>query len=212
VDIFKQISESLQKGDVKSVTDFTKTAINDHSPPKEILDRGLIAGMNVIGEKFRNREIFLPEVLIAARAMHAGIELLKPLLIMEGVASRGKIILGTVKGDLHDIGKNLVGIMLKGAGYEVIDLGKDVSPEIFVGIAVQENARVIGMSALLTTTMSSMQDVIDLLSEKKLNGSIKTIVGGAPVSEKFAREIGAHSYAKDATAAVDQVNKLIMED
>ena len=168
-----------------------------------------MAGMNVVGEQFRKREIFLPDVLLAARAMYAGLDLLKPHLASEGVPSRGKIVLGTVKGDLHDIGKNLVGILLKGAGFEVIDLGHDVAPEAFVDAAVREGARLIGMSALLTTTMTRMRDVVALVEERGLRGKVRTIVGGAPVNADFAREIGADDYACDAADAVDRVRALL---
>jgi 5-methyltetrahydrofolate--homocysteine methyltransferase len=165
--------------------------------------------MNVVGEQFRQREIFLPDVLLSARAMYAGLDVLKPHLASEGVASRGRVVIGTVKGDLHDIGKNLVGIMLKGAGFEVIDLGHDVSPEAFVEAAVREGAPLIGMSALLTTTMTRMKDVVALLRERGLAGKVRTIVGGAPVSADFAREIGADDYACDAATAVDRVVALL---
>ena len=154
-------------------------------------------------------EIFLPEVLLAAKAMYAGMDLLKPLLIRDGIPSIGKVVIGSVRGDLHDIGKNLVGIMLKGAGFEVIDLGHDVSPERFVRTAQAENAAVIGMSALLTTTMPAMREVVDLVRAEKLDGRISTIVGGAPVSEAFAKDIGADAYGFDAAKAVVVVKDLV---
>jgi 5-methyltetrahydrofolate--homocysteine methyltransferase len=178
-------------------------------PAGDVLQQGLVAGMGVVGEQFRLREIFLPDVLLSARAMYAGLGVLKPHLASEGVASRGKVVIGTVKGDLHDIGKNLVGIMLKGAGFEVIDLGHDVAPEAFVEAAVREGAPLIGMSALLTTTMTRMRDVVALLRERGLAGRVRTIVGGAPVSAEFAREIGADDYACDAATAVDRVVSLL---
>jgi 5-methyltetrahydrofolate--homocysteine methyltransferase len=165
--------------------------------------------MNVVGELFRRHEIFLPEVLLAARAMQRGIDLLKPLMIGEGIPAVGKVVIGTAHGDLHDIGKNLVGIMLKGAGIEVIDLGNDVSAERFVDAAVEAGAPVIGISALLTTTMSSMKGVVDLLRERGLAGKIRTIIGGAPVSKDFADEIGADAYGYDAANAVEQVKSLL---
>ncbi|MFQ5822942.1 MAG: corrinoid protein [bacterium] len=208
MDLLKQISEFLQQGDDEKVFELTKQAIEQNISPKAILDTGLIAGMNIIGEQFRKHEIFLPEVLIAAKAMYAGIDQLKPLLIKEGIPSIGKIVIGTVHGDLHDIGKNLVGIMLKGAGFEVIDLGKDVPAEKFVETAKMEQAKVIGMSALLTTTMPVMKKVIENLQEKGLNGTINTIIGGAPLSEEYAREIGADAYAFDAAKAVECVKML----
>jgi len=207
--LLEQISTSLQQGEDKQVFELTKKAIEGGVPVKEILDNGLIAGMNIIGEQFRKHEIFLPEVLLAARAMYAGMDQLKPLIVKEGIPSIGKVVLGTVQGDLHDIGKNLVGIMLKGAGFEIIDLGKDVPPEEFVETAVREGAEVIGMSTLLTTTTPMMTQVIELLKEKGLDSTIKTIVGGAPVSEELARGIGADSYGYDAANAVERVKELM---
>jgi 5-methyltetrahydrofolate--homocysteine methyltransferase len=207
--ILTDISNGLQQGEDERVGELTREAADQGLPPKEILDDGLIAGMNVVGEKFRTHEIFLPEVLMAARAMYAGMDILKPLLAKEGVASRGKVVIGTVRGDLHDIGKNLVAIMLRGAGYEVIDLGNDVSPEKFVEAAVDQGAELIGMSALLTTTMPVMKEVTSLLEERGLQGSIRTIVGGAPVSDEFARQIGADAYAYDAASAVERVRALV---
>lgn len=207
--ILQQMSEFLQEGNESKVFELTELAIRQDIPPKDILDKGLISGMNVVGEKFREHEIFLPEVLMAAKAMYAGMNQLKPLLIEEGIPSQGKVVLGTVQGDLHDIGKNLVSIMLQGAGYEVIDLGKGVSPEKFIEAADAENASVIGMSALLTTTMPTMKKVIDLLKEKKLSGTIKTIIGGAPVSAGYARHIGADAYAYDAASAIIKIKELV---
>ena len=204
-----KIAEALQVGDDKVVYENTQKAIDKGTPAKTILDDGLIAGMNVISEKFRNHEIFLPHVLLAAKAMYAGMDLLKPLFIKEEVPSRGKIVIGTVKGDLHDIGKNLVGIMLKGAGFEVIDLGKDVSVENFIDTAEKENADVIGMSALLTTTQPVMKKVIEKLKEKGLDNKIKTIVGGAPLSSEYADLIGANAYSYDAANAVLSVGELV---
>jgi len=162
----------------------------------------------VVGKKFGANEIFLPEVLLSARAMNAGMDLIKPLLIAEDVPSLGKVVVGTVKGDLHDIGKNLVGIMLKGAGFDVIDLGSDVAPQQFVDTAASEGAMAVGLSALLTTTMSGMKDVVELVRERKLQNQIKIVIGGAPVSQDFADEIGADAYGYDAANAVDIVKGL----
>lgn len=209
MDILNRIAESLQKGDDPQVGTLTGEALAQGVPAGDILQNGLIAGMNVVGEQFRLREIFLPDVLLAARAMYAGLDLLRPHLAKEGVPLRGKVVLGTMKGDLHDIGKNLVGIMLKGAGFEVIDLGHDVAPEAFVDAAVREGAPLIGMSALLTTTMARMKEVVELVAERGLSGQIKTIVGGAPVSPDFAREIGANDYAGDGATAVERVKALL---
>ena len=204
-----KMAKALQVGDDKVVYENTQKAIEQGIPAKTILDDGLIAGMNVISEKFRKHEIFLPHVLLAAKAMYAGMDLLKPLFIKDKIPSRGKIVIGTVQGDLHDIGKNLVGIMLKGAGFDVIDLGKDVSVENFIDAAEKEDANVIGMSALLTTTQPVMKKVVEKLKEKGLNNKIKTIVGGAPLSSEYADLIGADAYSYDAANAVVSVSELV---
>lgn len=209
MELLNQISQALQQGDEDKVDELTKRAISEKLPAKAILEQGLIAGMNVVGDRFARHEIFLPDVLLAAKAMYRGMEELKPLLVREDVRPMGKVVIGTVQGDLHDIGKNLVGIMLKGAGFEVIDLGKSVSPEKFVEAALQANASVIGMSALLTTTMSVMKRVTDLIEQRNLKGRIKTVVGGAPVTKEFAREIGADGYAYDAANSVVCVKQLV---
>ena len=209
MEILKEISTQLQLGDDDKVFELTKQAIEQKIDPKIILSDGLVSGMNVIGEQFRNHDIFLPEVLLAAKAMYAGIDQLKPLFIKEDMPTLGKIVIGTVKGDLHDLGKNLVGIMLKGAGFDVIDLGKDVSPERFVETALKEDAKLIGMSALLTTTMPMMKVVIDLLKQKNLKGKIKTVIGGAPITEEYAKEIGADAYAFDASKSIECVKYLL---
>ncbi len=205
MDILTQISEALQKGEAEEVSRLTREAIEQKLDAKTILDNGLIVGMAVVGEKFKAHEIFLPDVLLAAKAMYAGLDLLKPLLIAGEVPTLGKVVLGTVQGDLHDIGKNLVGIMLKGAGFEIVDLGKDVSPETFVEAAQQHQAQVIGMSALLTTTMPTMKKVIELVKNRGLYGKVKILVGGAPLSAGYAREIGADAYCYDAMKAVECV-------
>jgi len=209
MDLLKQLSEALQQGDHQRVAGLTREAIDQNTPAVSILDDGLIGGMDVIGDRFRRHEIFLPEVLMAAKAMYSGLELLKPLLIKDGIPSQGKVVIGSVQGDTHDIGKNLVGIMLTGAGFEVIDLGSDVAPERFVETASSEGAPVIGMSALLTTTMSVMKQVVELARERGLSDRVKIIVGGAPVSKQFAEEIGADSYGFDAANAVDRIKALI---
>jgi 5-methyltetrahydrofolate--homocysteine methyltransferase len=204
-----EISRVLQEGDDEKVVELTRTALGQRVPARDILRDGLIAGMAVIGEKFRDHEIFLPDVLLAAKAMHAGLAELKPHLVGEKIPTAGRIVLGTVQGDLHDIGKNLVGIILGGAGFEIIDLGHDVPPDKFVETAVREHADFIGMSALLTTTMPVMKRVIGLLREQGLAGRIRTIVGGAPVTETWAREIGADAYAFDANDAVERLKSLV---
>lgn len=209
MDLLSEMSEALQKGDDAKVGELTQKAIDEGMQPKVVLDDGLIAGMDVIGKRFRNHEIFLPDVLLSARAMYAGMDLLKPLFLQDEVPSIGKVVLGTVQGDLHDIGKNLVGIMLKGAGFEIVDLGKDVPPEVFVDTAEKEEAGIIGMSTLLTTTAPAMIRVIEILRERGLDGGIKTIVGGAPVSQDLAKEIGADAYGYDAANAVDSVKDMV---
>jgi 5-methyltetrahydrofolate--homocysteine methyltransferase len=207
--VLAEIADAVIQGDGPRVAPLTKQAIAAGIPPKEILDDGLIAGMTVVGDRFRVHEIFLPDVLLAAKAMYAGMDELKPLLVRDGIPSLGKVVIGSVKGDLHDIGKNLVGIMLKGAGFEVVDLGHDVAPERMVQTARESGATVIGMSALLTTTMPAMREVVELLRAHGGGGAIRTIVGGAPVTEAFAREIGADAYGFDAGNAVDVVKDLV---
>ncbi len=177
--------------------------------PETIINEGLIAGMNVVGEKFKNNEFYVPEVLIAARAMHAGMDLVKPLLTETGVEPIGRVALGTVKGDLHDIGKNLVQMMLEGAGFDIYDLGVDVPAEKFVETAQSENCSIIAMSALLTTTMPAMADTIKALEEAGLRDKIKVMIGGAPVTQNYADEIGADGYAPDAASAVDKAKELV---
>ena len=209
MELLKRIAASLEEGDDERVRELAAQALAGGVAAGEVLHAGLIAGMSVIGERFRVREIFLPDVLLAARAMYAGLDVLRPHLARDGVPALAKVVIGTVRGDLHDIGKNLVGIMLKGAGFEVIDLGHDVAPERFVDTAVETGATVIGLSALLTTTMGRMRDVVALLHERGLAGRVRTIVGGAPVTAEFAREIGADDYAYDAAHAVERVKALV---
>ena len=209
MELLDRISECLQHGDNTTVADLTRQAIDAGIPATDILDRGLLAGMDVVGERFGAHEIFLPEVLLAARAMKAGMDLVKPLLVTGDEPSRGKIVLGTVKGDVHDIGKNLVGIMLEGAGFDVVDLGTGVTPDAFVDTAISEGASVIGLSALLTTTMSGMRDVIDIIQERGHRNKLRVIVGGAPVSQDYADQIGADGYSYDAAGAVELVKNLV---
>lgn len=207
--ILLEISNCLQKGEDEIIRSLIEEGISQNISAEEILNKGLLSGMAIVSEQFKNHEIFLPDVLLSAKAMHTGIELLKPMLIKSSACSKGKIVIGTVKGDLHDIGKNLVAIMLQGAGYEVIDLGNDVAPTAFIETAIKENASIIGMSALLTTTMPMMKLVIDLIKQNKLNKKIKTIIGGAPVSKEFAIQINADAYGYDAAHAIEIVNQLI---
>jgi 5-methyltetrahydrofolate--homocysteine methyltransferase len=209
MNLLQQISEQLQKGDCEQVARLTREAMAGRIDTKAILDDGLIAGMAVVGAKFKAHDIFLPDVLLAAKAMYAGLDLVKPLMIREGIPTIGKVVIGTVQGDLHDIGKNLVGIMLKGAGFEVIDLGKDVPPEKFVDAAVSEHADVIGLSALLTTTMPVMQKVVDLAKARGIYGRTRIIVGGAPLSAEYARQIGADAYCFDGIKSVECVKEFV---
>ena len=205
--ILTDISENLQRGNAKIVKELVQQAIDEGIPVQQILDEGLLSGMGVIGEKFKNNEVFVPEVLVAARAMNMGAQLLKPLMADAGVEAAGKVCIGTVKGDLHDIGKKLVLIMLEGAGFRVIDLGVDVSSEAIIEAAKKENADIVGLSAMLTTTMPIMKEVCDLLKENGLD-NIKVMIGGAPVSDMYAEKIGGH-YSRDASEAVVLANRLM---
>ena len=203
MELYEQISEKLQKGKAKDVKALVQQAIDEGLPVQEILEKGLMAGMNIVGEKFKNNEVFVPEVLVAARAMNMGAALLKPLLAAEGVKANGRVCIGTVQGDLHDIGKNLVKMMLEGKGLEVIDLGTDVSAETFVKTAQEQDCQIICCSALLTTTMSVMGDVVKAAGAAGIRDKVKIMVGGAPVSEEFCRQIGADAYTADAASAAD---------
>jgi 5-methyltetrahydrofolate--homocysteine methyltransferase len=201
------IAEALIKGDRDTVTKLVNQAVEEGVEPEKLLNEGLVAGMDVVGRKFKNNEFYVPEVLIAARAMHAGMAILEPLLSESGAKPRGTAVLGTVKGDLHDIGKNLVAMMLTGGGFKVIDAGIDVTPEKFVQLAQENNADLIGLSALLTTTMPQMAAVIEAVKEAGLD--VKVLIGGAPVTQEYADEIGADGYAPDAASAVDLARSLV---
>jgi len=205
---FSKLTSLIFAGDIKGVADFVKNSVEQGVSAKDILDEGLIKSMSEVGNKFRNNEIYIPEVLIAAKAMQAGMDVVKPVLESTGVKPVAKVAIGTVKGDLHDIGKNIVSMMLKGAGFEIIDFGIDAPPEKFVS-AAKDGADIIAMSSLITTSMPSMKATIDALNKEGLNGKAKTIVGGAPVTQKFANEIGADGYAEDAASAVDKVKELL---
>lgn len=207
--ILAEISEALQKGKRKQVTALVQQALDEGIPAPQILNEGLLAGMDVIGVRFRDNEIFVPEVLVAARAMNAGAELLKPHLAEAGAVSKGKIALGTVKGDLHDIGKNLVRMMFEGKGFEVIDLGVDVAPEAFVKAVQEQDCGIVACSALLTTTMPVMGEVVKALEAAGLRDKVKIMVGGAPVNQEFATSIGADAYTDDAASAADKAAELI---
>ncbi|HBG28515.1 MAG: methyltransferase [Planctomycetes bacterium GWF2_41_51] len=203
----KALSEAVIKGDQNKALEITKAAISEGMAPAKILNDGLIAGMNVIGVRFKNNEVYIPEVLIAARAMKTAMEVLAPKLVEAGVEPIAKAAIGTVQGDLHDIGKNLVVMMLKGAGFDVIDLGVDVSSQKFVDKVKELKPQVVGMSALLTTTMPAMEKTIAAIKEAGLN--VKTMIGGAPVTQAYADRIGADGYAADAASAVDLAKALL---
>ena len=201
--ILNEISENLQKGKAKIVKELVTKAVEEGIPAKEILEQGLLSGMDIIGEKFKNNQVFVPEVLVAARAMNMGANVLKPLLAEEGATAAGKVCIGTVKGDLHDIGKNLVKMMMEGKGLEVIDLGTDVSPEKYVETAVKEGCQIICCSALLTTTMPVMEEVVKEVEKAGIHDKVKVMIGGAPVTQSFCDRIGADRYTSDAASAAD---------
>lgn len=206
--IYLEISENLQKGKNKIVKELVEKAVSDGLPASEILREGLLSGMDIVGEKFKNNQVYVPEVLVAARAMKTGIEILKPLLTADGVTATGKVCLGTVQGDLHDIGKNLVKMMMEGKGLEVIDLGTDVSPEAFVNSAIEHNCQIICCSALLTTTMEVMAEVVKCAEKAGIRDKVKIMIGGAPVTEQYCKQIGADIYTSDAASAADEAAKL----
>ena len=198
-----EISENLQKGKAKIVKEMVQNAINEGADPAAILNEGLLSGMGVVGEKFKNNEVYVPEVLVAARALNMGLSVLRPHLVSSGVKAVGKVCIGTVQGDLHDIGKNLVKMMLEGKGFEIVDLGVDVSAETFVKTAKEQNCQIICCSALLTTTMDVMAQVVKLAEAEGIRDQVKIMVGGAPVNEDFCKAIGADCYAQDAASAAD---------
>lgn len=206
---FEGLAEGVIKGEIDRVADLTRKAVDEGTDPMDIINKGLMSGMNVVGERFKAGEMFVPEVLMSAKAMTAGMEIVKPLIVGGGLPSKGKVILGTVKGDLHDIGKKLVGMIMESAGIEVMDLGTDVAPEAFAEAIKKEGPDVIGMSALLTTTMLAMKDTIEVLEEEGIRNKVKVIVGGAPVTKDFADEIGADGWAPDAVSAKDLVLQLM---
>jgi 5-methyltetrahydrofolate--homocysteine methyltransferase len=207
--VLQQIAENLMKGKANDVKALVEKALAEGEAPAKILNQGLLAGMSVIGERFKKNEVYVPEVLIAARAMKAGMSVLQPKLAAAGVQPLGVAVIGTVKGDLHDIGKNLVGMMLEGGGFKVVDLGIDCSPEKFVQGARDNKASVIGVSALLTTTMTNMKAVVEAVKASDLAGKTKVMIGGAPVTQAFCDEIGANGYAPDAASAADLAKSLL---
>jgi len=201
--ILQEISTYLQQGRVPMVKELVQKALEEGIEPKTILEEGMLQGMDVIGGKFKRNEVFVPQVLIAARAMNAGVEVLKPHLVASGVEPVGTAIIGTVKGDLHDIGKNLVKMMIEGKGLKVIDLGVDVPPEKFVEGIIENDASIVCCSALLTTTMNEMKNVVDIIAEKGLREKVKIMVGGAPITQAFCESIGADCYTEDAASAAE---------
>ncbi|UCG47091.1 MAG: corrinoid protein [Phycisphaerales bacterium] len=203
----KALADAVIKGDQNSAVEITKAALGEGAPAKQVLEEGLIAGMDVVGARFKKNEVYIPEVLIAARAMKMAMEILEPELVKAGVKPVGKFLIGTVQGDLHDIGKNLVAMMLKGAGFEVIDLGVDVKPEQFVEQAKSTGVHLLGMSALLTTTMPGIEKTIKALRDAEV--SAKVMIGGAPVTQTYADKVGADGYAPDAASAVDLAKSLV---
>ncbi len=208
-EILQKIAENLYDGEEEKVSALVQDALDKEMAPEEILSGGLIAGMDQVGRDFKAGDLFVPEVLIAARAMHAGMDILRPLLSEVDAAGAGKLVIGTVKGDLHDIGKNLVKMMLEGAAFQTVDLGTDVEPQAFVDAVREHQPELVGMSALLTTTMVNMKATIEALEEAGQRESVKVMIGGAPVTAAFAKEIGADAYAPDAAAAVDTARDLV---
>ncbi len=208
-ELLGKMAESLIAGKIDEVVDLTKQALDGGAAPVDILDQGLLAGMDVVGKRFKAEEMFIPEVLRCAKCMHGAMEILRPLLAETGAESIGTLIIGTVKGDLHDIGKNLVSMMFEGAGFNVVDLGIDKEPQVFVDAIKEHNAKLIGMSALLTTTMPKMGETINAIKEAGLRDQVKILVGGAPITAAFAEEIGADGYASNAASAVEKGKELI---
>ena len=205
--LLEDVSLALQAGRAPKVKELVQQAVDEGIPAKDVLEQGLLSGMSVVGEKFKNIEVFVPEVLIAARAMNAGVAILKPYLTEAGVEAKGTAVIGTVKGDLHDIGKNLVKMMLEGRGLNVIDLGVDVEPERFVQAAIDNEADIICCSALLTTTMGEMKHVVEAAAAKGIRDKVKIMIGGAPVTQSFCDSIGADCYTADAASAADEALK-----
>ncbi len=205
----KALAQAILEGKRNDAVELTQKLVDAGVTPKQILDEGLIAGMSVAGEKFKNGEYFVPEILVAARAMKASMEILRPLLVATDVQPIGTMVIGTVRGDLHDIGKNLVAMMVEGAGFKVVDLGVDVTAEKFIEAAKEHNAQIVGMSALLTTTMTYIPEVIKAFDAAGLRPKVKLIVGGAPVTQEWANQIGADAYAPDAATAVDKCKELL---
>jgi 5-methyltetrahydrofolate--homocysteine methyltransferase len=209
VAVFEDLSNGIIAGNLARVSEVTKKAVEDGLAPTDIINQGLITGMSVVGARFKAGEMFVPEVLMAARAMNAGLDIVKPLIAETDIPSGGKVVVGTVKGDLHDIGKNLVAMMLESGGFNVVNLGVDIAPENFAAAVKEQKPQIVALSALLTTTMLAMKDTIEVLKEEGLRNSVRVIIGGAPVTQQFADEIGADGYAPDAASATDLAKKLL---
>jgi 5-methyltetrahydrofolate--homocysteine methyltransferase len=207
--VFEDLNNGVITGNVAGVTELTKKVVADGEAPTDIINRGLIAGMSVVGARFKAGEMFVPEVLMAARAMNAGLEIVKPFITEGDIPTVGKVVIGTVKGDLHDIGKNLVAMMMESGGFNVVNLGVDIPPEKFAAAVKEQKPQVVALSALLTTTMLAMKDTVEVLKEEGLRESVKVIIGGAPVTQQFAEEIGADGYAPDAASATDLAKKIL---
>ncbi|MGD8993133.1 MAG: corrinoid protein [Desulfobacterales bacterium] len=208
-ELFVKMAKSLIAGKIDEVSSLTQEAVDGGLSPQDILEQGLLAGMDVVGQRFKANEMFIPEVLRCAKCMHGAMDILRPLLVESGVKTAGTFVIGTVKGDLHDIGKNLVGMMFEGAGFEVIDLGIDQEPQAFVDALKEHKAELFGMSALLTTTMPKMGETINAIKEAGIRDQVKIMIGGAPVTAAFAKEIGADAYASNAASAVDTGKELL---
>ncbi len=206
------LSRGVIEGDVSTVESEVNRILNEGAKPQDIMAQGLIGGMGVVGERFKDGDMFLPEVLMSAKAMRQGLDIVRPLLAESGQGSQGKVVIGTVEGDIHDIGKTIVSLLLQGNGFEVIDLGVDLKAEVFIQAVEDYNPNILGMSAMLTTTMIKMGEVIDLLKERGLREKLRIIVGGAPVSEEFAESIGADGYAMEAGSAVESVKRLVTNE
>jgi 5-methyltetrahydrofolate--homocysteine methyltransferase len=205
----EELKEAIIKGKRDAVEPLIQKGLSQGLSPEEIMDEMMIPAMDVVGDRFSRNEIFLPEMMIAARAMNTGLDILRPMLIAKGVSSRGRVVIGTVKGDIHDVGKNIVSMVLQGAGYEVVDLGIDVPPEKFVDVVKQHQPKFLLLSALLTLTMSMMEETVKALKQAGLRETVKVGVGGAPLTDSYAKRIGADFYGKDARAAVIKCNELI---
>ena len=208
-EVLAKMAEKLIAGDINGVVDLTKEALNGGIAPPDVLENGLLAGMDVVGQRFKANDMFIPEVLRCARAMHGAMAILRPLLSESDAIRPGKLVVGTVKGDLHDIGKNLVGMMFEGAGFEVVDIGIDIDVQSFVEAVKEHKPDIVGMSALLTTTMPKMGETINALKEAGIRDQVKVMIGGAPVTSAFADEIGADAYASNAASAVDKAKELL---